>query len=132
MLSEKGIIMQSWDELSHKEQLAATHYDFYKSVHGIRPRWMNYDGMTEQEIEAEIEQLGREAEIQEREEAIREAKAINDVEHVILNLRMSGARDRDMAIRWLHEAHGTSGDNDYLCYNLGLPYGYFEKDSLQS
>ena len=37
--------MKSWEELSRKEQLAATHYDFYKDVHGIRPRWMNYEEM---------------------------------------------------------------------------------------
>lgn len=122
--------MQSWDEMSRKEQLAATHYDFYKSVHGIRPRWMNYDAMTEQELEAQIEQLGRESEIQEREDAIREAKAIDDVEHLILNLRMSGAQDRAMAVRWLHDANDTNGDADYLCYKLGVPYGYFDKESV--
>ena len=38
--------LKSWEELSYKEQLAAQHYDFYKDVHGIRPRWMNYDAMT--------------------------------------------------------------------------------------
>ena len=27
-----------WDSMSRKEQLAASHYDFYKSVYGIRPR----------------------------------------------------------------------------------------------
>lgn len=122
--------MQSWNEMSRKDQLAAMHYDFYKDVHGVRPRWMNYDEMTEQELESQLEQLGRESDIQAKEEAIREAKASEDVEHVILNLRMSGAHDRAMAVRWLHEAHGTSGDNEYLCFTLGLPYGYFDKECV--
>lgn len=130
MLNREGTIMQSWDQMSRKDQLAATHYDFYKSVHGIRPRWMNYDEMTEQELEAQLEQLSKESDIQEKEDDIREAKASEDVEHVILNLRMSGAVDRAMAVRWLHEAHGTSGDNEYLCFTLGLPYGYFDKESV--
>jgi hypothetical protein len=37
-----------------------------------------------------------------------------------------GAEDRDMAMRWIHEAEQTRGDNDYLAYTLGLPYRYFK------
>lgn len=130
MLNEKGIVMQSWNEMSRKDQLATMHYDFYKDVHGVRPRWMNYDDMTEEELEAQLDQLGRESDIQAKEEAEREAIAMDDVEHVILNLMMSGARDRIMAVRWLHEANDTNGDADYLCFKLGVPYGYFDKESV--
>lgn len=122
--------MKSWNELSRKEQLVATHYDFYKDVHGIRPRWMNYDEMSEADIEAELESLSKQSEIQAREEAIAHAAAAEDVEHVILNLQMSGAKTREMAIKWLHEANNTDGDDDYLCYHLGLPYGYFNKECV--
>lgn len=121
--------MTPWDQLSRRDQLAATHYDFYKDVYGIRPRWMNYDAMTEAELEAELEQLGKQADAQAEIEAERQAKAADDVEHVILNLLMSGARDRDMAIKWLHEAHNTQGDEDSLCYVLGLPFDYFSKET---
>jgi hypothetical protein len=31
-----------------------------------------------------------------------------------------------MAMRWIHEAEQTRGDNDYLAYTLGLPYRYFK------
>lgn len=119
--------MLSWNELSRKEQLAATHYDFYKDVHGVRPRWMNYDEMSEEQIEAELESLSKQSEIQAREEAIAHAKASEDVEHVILNLQMSGAKSRAMAIKWLHEANNSDGDDEFLCYLLGLPYGYFKE-----
>lgn len=117
--------MKSWNELSRKEQLAATHYDFYKDVHGIRPRWMNYDAMTEEELEKELDQLGRESEVQRIEEEKREKAAIESIEMKIAVLRASGAKDRETAIRWLHDAHDTAGDDDYLCYQLGLPYNYF-------
>lgn len=119
--------MRSWDELSRKEQLAAIHYDFYKEVHGIRPRWLNYDDMTEQDLEKDLESLERQSIIQAKAEKERQARSAEDVEHVILNLMMSGARDRAMAVRWLHEAHRTDGDDDFLCYVLDLPYGYFEE-----
>ena len=127
MLSEKGFVMKSWNELSRKEQLAATHYDFYKDVYGIRPRWMNYEDMSEQELEQELDNLSKQAEIEAKLEKERQAKAADDVEHVILNLMMSGAKDRSMAIKWLHEANNTDGDDDFLCYTLDLPYGYFKE-----
>jgi hypothetical protein len=37
-----------------------------------------------------------------------------------------GAKDRAMALRWIHEAEGTTGDDEFLCYTLGLPYRYFK------
>lgn len=33
----------------------ADHWDTYKDIHGIRPRWVNYAEMTTEEIEAETE-----------------------------------------------------------------------------
>jgi len=30
-----------------------------------------------------------------------------------------------MALRWIHEAEGSNGDEEYLCHLIGLPYGYF-------
>ena len=119
--------MKSWDDLSRKEQLAATHYDFYKDVHGIRPRWMNYDAMTEEDLEKELDQLGREADAQRIEEEQRHKMNTSILENRIQALIDSGAKNRDGAIRWLHEAHDTNGDDDYLCYLLDIPYGYFRK-----
>ena len=125
--SEMESVMKSWDELSRKEQLAATHYDFYKDVHGIRPRWMNYDAMTEEDLEKELDQLGREADAQRIEEEQRHKMNTSILENRIQALIDSGAKNRDGAIRWLHEAHDTNGDDDYLCYLLDIPYGYFRK-----
>jgi hypothetical protein len=45
---------------------------------------------------------------------------------VILLMMKAGAKDRAMAIKWLHEANDTNGDNDFLCYCLGAAYGYFD------
>ena len=39
----------------------------------------------------------------------------------------SGAKSFEMALRWIHEAEETGGDDEYLCYCVGLPYGYFRK-----
>lgn len=118
---------KSWDELSRKEQLASIHYDYYKDVHGIRPRWMNYDAMSEADLEAELDQLGREAEVQAREEAEQQAHAIERLEVRIADLIATGAGNRDTAIRWIHQAEDSNGDDEYLCFLMGVPYGYFRK-----
>ena len=116
--------MTPWEQLSRRDQLAATHYDFYKSVHGIRPRWMDYDAMTEAQLEAELDQLSKEAEVQAKLEAEAEAEAIQRVEARIAEYLTMGAQSREQAINWILEAEDANGDADYCCYLLGLPYGY--------
>lgn len=114
----------SWETMTRREQLAATHYDFYKAVHGTRPRWINYDAMTEADLDAELELLSQQAEEQQRLEQEFQREQIHKFETTVAELLAAGARDRAMAIEWLHQAHGTDGDADYLCYQLGLPYNY--------
>jgi predicted SprT family Zn-dependent metalloprotease len=53
--------VRTGEELDH--YLAqAEHYDLYKEVHGIRPRWIDYSRMTTAEIEAMTLALCEEAE----------------------------------------------------------------------
>lgn len=120
-------ILTPWEQMSRRDQLAATHYDYYKDVHGIRPRWMNYDAMTEAELEAELNSLSEQAKVVFAEEQLREEAAMHDFEITVQNLISCGAKNREMAIRWLHEAHNSDGENDYLCFLLGLPYTYLDK-----
>lgn len=56
------------------EEAASIHYDYYKELNGIRPRWMKYDKMTTAEIKYEIEQLDQQAKDQEKFEAEQKAK----------------------------------------------------------
>jgi hypothetical protein len=44
------------------------------------------------------------------------------------DLYACGARDREMALRWIHEAEGSNGDDEFLCYLVGLPFRYFAVD----
>jgi hypothetical protein len=57
---ERGI--STGEELA-KSLLSSTYSDYYKEIHGIRPRWNmeRISAMTVEEIQAEIEQLDREA-----------------------------------------------------------------------
>ncbi len=55
---------------SEKDELGATYWDFYKEVHGIRPRWVNHEKATVEWYRASLESLQREADLQWEEESI--------------------------------------------------------------
>lgn len=113
-------------QINEKDELGATYWDFYKEVHGIRPRWVNHDEATVEWYRAELESLQREADAQWEEQLVREGEAIAQFEVTVAELIASGAGDRATAIRWLKEAN--NGDDEFLCYTLGLPYNYFTKE----
>jgi hypothetical protein len=118
---------KSWEELTTLEQYASIYWDMYKDAFGIRPRGIDTSAWTEADFQAEFKELG---EIIDREEKVRVAEQQNAVfsfEKRISDLIFSGAKDRATAMRWIHEAENTNGDDEYLCYTLGLPYMYFRK-----
>jgi hypothetical protein len=118
---------KTWEEMTVLEQMQCQYWDMYKDAYGIRPRHMNLEAMTEADFEAEFKILG---EVIEREAAIRkesELKAEVDFEMRVQSIISCGAKDRAMALRWIHEAEGTNGDDEFLCWTVGLPYGYFRK-----
>jgi len=120
---------KSWEEMSVLEQMACQYWDMYKDAYGVRPRGIDTSSWTEADFLAEFKQMG---EAIEREEALRKAsedKASIDFEMRVQGLLMSGAKNYEMALRWIHEAEGTNGDDEYLCYTLGLPYRYFAVDT---
>jgi hypothetical protein len=118
---------KSWEEMSVLEQMQCQYWDMYKDAYGSRPRGIDTTDWTEEEFMAEFETLGR---VIEREEITRkesEASAAVRFEAQMDSLMQSGAVSRDAALKWIHEAEGSDGDDEYLCFLLGLSYGYFRK-----
>jgi len=118
---------KSWEEMSVLEQMQCQYWDMYKDAYGVRPRGIDTTEWTEEEFMAEFETLGR---VIEREEIARkesEANASVRFEAQMDSLMQSGAVSRDAALKWIHEAEGSNGDDEYLCFLLGLSYGYFRK-----
>jgi hypothetical protein len=100
----------------------------HKDAYGVRPRGIDTSSWSEADFEAEFVELAR---VIDRENAIRveaEEKAMIDFEMRVQSLLVSGAKDYEMALRWIHEAEGSDGDDEYLCYLMGLPYRYFVVD----
>ena len=119
---------KTWEDMSVLEQMACQYWDMYKDAHGFRPRGIDTSAWTEEDFIKEFEYMGKL--ITQQEEARVEAEHMASVrfEQRILDLMTTGAEDRETAIRWIHEAEGTSGDDEYLCWTLGLSYGYFRKE----
>ncbi len=117
---------KSWSELSPLEQVACEFSDFYKDAHGFRPRHIDTSTWTLEDFDREFEVL---ADICKENAALRvaeEAAAVTKLEARIADLITIGAKDRAMAIRWIAEAEGCDGDMEYLCFLVGVPYGYFK------
>ena len=118
---------KSWDELTVLEQAQSTYWDMHKDAYGVRPRCIDTSAWTIEDFEAEFVILGQAIAEAEIERQTSEEKATVVFEQRIQSLIQLGAKDRATAMRWIHEAEDTHGDDEYLCYTLGLPYQYFCK-----
>lgn len=107
--------------------------DFYKSMHGIRPRfateeqWNSITWLDQQIADLRAEQPRIEA-----EEAAAEAEAIKAFEALIGKTITAGAKDRSTAVRWLRDASEDpfyKHDDGYFEYTHRLPYGYLARSA---
>ena len=116
---------KTWEEMSVLEQMQCQYWDMYKDAYGMRPRGIDTSTWTEAEFLNEFEQLAEVIQREEEQRKINESEAAVRFEEQLSVLMSTGARTREKAIAWVHEAEGSNGDDDYLCFLLGLPYGYF-------
>ena len=117
----------SWEQMSDVEQLHSIWWDAYKDAYGFRPRNVAVSHFTAEDFQHEITYLGTEIERNEAQRREDEKAAAVDFEARIGEMVALGAKTRETALRWIHEADGSRGDNEFLCYLNGLPYGYFRK-----
>ncbi len=121
---------KSWEEMSTLEQYACQFWDMHKDAYGFRPRGIDTSLWTEEQFEAEFVSLSETIDANYKQQLAQEAVAQHDFEMRVLSLLQTGAKDREMALRWIHEAEGSNGDDEYLCFLLGLPYRYFVVDAV--
>jgi len=124
---EMSVTFKSWEDLTALEQAQETYWDMYKDAYGVRPRGVDTSGWSLEYFEAEFKMLGEEIERENAQQQVDQEKSAHELELRIQNLMMTGAKDRDMAISWIMQAEGADGDFDYLCFLVGVPYGYFKK-----
>ena len=117
----------SWEDMTELEQAQATYWDMHKDAYGFRPRGVDTSSWTLEQFLEEFVILGQAIDREETARKAAESKAVELFERRVAELISTGAKDSEMAMRWIHEAEETRGDDDYLAWSLGLPYQYFRK-----
>lgn len=100
-------------------QIGEAYSDFYKSVHGIRPRWIS--GWSKDDYAKAWQALEREADEEFLERGRRCIAAQRKFEEAIQANLDLGAVDRATAIRWFFEANGYQpyeGEEAYTAYEV--------------
>ena len=115
------------DTMTRTEELHSIFWDMYKDAHGFRPRHIDTSSWTLAQFDKEFAELAEVMKANDIAKGIEEAIATEKFERRVAEMISIGAKNTEMAMRWIHEAEGTQGDNDYLAWTLGLPYQYFRK-----
>jgi hypothetical protein len=120
------LIFKNWEEYTPLEKAAMTYWDMYKDAYNFRPRGVDTSKWALTDFEKEFETLQFIINRNEAQRRVEEDAAVTRFEARIASIIQLGAKDRAMALRWIHEAEDTDGDDEYLCYTVGIPYGYFK------
>lgn len=113
------------DQPSELQELEQLYCEMHKDVYGVKARW--YRAESVEQARKDIERLGEELDRVMAEEAYGQQVAIADF------LRFAEEHcggDVETAKRWQHDAYGTQGDDEFLEYRLGLPYGFFKRAAV--
>jgi hypothetical protein len=112
----------TWDQMSELEQLETIYCEMHKDVYGVKARW--YRAESVEQARADVASLELALKAHMEREAIEQQNAIAAF--------MKLAREHcggcvETAKRYQHDAYNTHGDDEFLCYHLGLPYGFFKQ-----
>lgn len=104
--------------------------DLHKDAYGFRPSqsfWAILAAADADQKQAIWDDLLDTLDSTLEREAMEQVRAIERFERLVAELVNCGAKDFEMAIQWLHQSNETDGDDEYLEYRLGLPYGHIAK-----
>jgi len=94
-----------------REDIVDYIWDVYKEVNGIRPRWMDFDSMSYEELDTYAKELAAQAEEEYKQRQLEQAADLRAFEEQVQAIIACGAGDRATALRWMADAAGA---DDYL------------------
>ena len=71
-------------------EVETAHWELYRDIHGIKPRWMDYKSMTVEEIQAEVDSMVK-CETERREEELAEQERVERIERDALDTSIGEA-----------------------------------------
>ena len=119
-------------EISERDETIGMYSDSYKDAHGIRPRWINFDAMTREEMEADIHRFCEIAnENANQEEIWAEQQVIEFKKLIDRYINEFGAGDEKTALRWIVDGEDTEfyhyQDVEHLVYKYGILFTDYGK-----
>jgi hypothetical protein len=112
-------------QMTELEELECIYCELHKDVYGVKARW--YRAESVEQARKDLDALEAEGvRVAEDQRRYQEQAALR-FERLVSETIASGARDRATALRWIHQAMGTDGDNEFLCHQSGLRYDYLNK-----
>lgn len=102
--------------------------DLHKDAYGFRPGndfWVWWESATEVQKQELWDTLVRYSRAEAEEDARRQKQSVERFEALVATTISAGAGNRETALRWIMDASNCNGDWEFLCYEHGLPYGYF-------
>lgn len=110
----------------NRDDLISAISDTFKDIHGVRPRFFNFNAMSIAELEKEADRLYAQAREHFAEEEVRQAESAKQFEARVAELVTIGAGDRETALRWLMEADDCDSLDEVEYYH-DLPWRYLQK-----
>lgn len=114
-------------EYTYSDELIS---DLHKDAYGHRPSeqfWLRWNAYSKDDRQATWDYLCERNEIEAAFEREMEEECNRLFDRRIEDLKALGARDFDMAVRWLHEAYDTANDDAWLEWHFGMAYGYINQ-----
>lgn len=113
--------------MTELEELEMLFCELHKDVYGVKARW--YRAASVEQARKDVASLEEDLKRQMEQDKIYQQEAVAAFLEVV-NQHCGGCVET--AKRWQHQAYSTDGDDEYLCYRLGLPYGYFKQQEAQA
>lgn len=109
----------------------AVYWDLYKGAYGIRPRGIDTSSWTLQQFDEEFARLEQVIFENYKIKQAEEHKACEEFENTVTALLANDShKTRESIINEFHQQYNTGGDPEFLCFSLGLPYGYFKNGHI--
>lgn len=106
--------------MTELEELRNLYCEMHKDVYGVKARW--YQPASVEQAKQDLARLEQSLIASIAADELAAEKAVKEFNEFVRT-----CPDLQTAIRWQHDAYNTAGDNEFLEYHLGLPYGYLSR-----
>ena len=109
--------------------------DLYKDVHGVRPRYINFNEWSDGELEVYTDKLIAQLKENEEQERLQEKANVKGFQDQVQKTIELGAGNRKTALKWLFSSEEydqgeyiTEWDVDGFLFNQGIIHSDFGKE----